>query len=299
MADAYFNNAASTSIDNASNWWSDEGFSTPYEVDGSPAVPDFTNGSLTLQIGNNANAITCDKNISLDLSAHLIVTSQAVFNHNSNDFNLLGTIENNSGGTIYCYNSLNITSTGVLNNYGNLSFTAGILTNGGDINNHNTLATSNGHSIINNSVFNIYSGTLDAYGTISNAGTFNNNAGGTCNLNGAFTNSSGTVTNSSIMAINSTFTNNALITNSANLNINNTLVNNSTLSNSNLLAIEGTLTNNGTTTIATGGYLKLSTTSTFTNNGTFSFGNNYTTRFKGSIFPQVPSSAAFGTAILF
>lgn len=57
-------------------------------------------------------------------------------------------------------------------------------------------------------------------------------------------------------------------------------------------------TNNNQFNASNSSSIKLRPTSTFTNNGTFVYGTKYTTRFKGEIFPQIPSSASWGNALL-
>ena len=78
--------------------------------------------------------------------------------------------------------------------------------------------------------------------------------------------------------------------------------------NSGTLIINGELfsaasiTNNGNITNNGGLYitdmLVISPTANLNNNGTFSYGNNYSTKFKGPIYPQVPSSASWGNIFI-
>lgn len=76
------------------------------------------------------------------------------------------------------------------------------------------------------------------------------------------------------------------------------LVNDGAFTINDTLIVSGPLDNNGTMTIAGIGVLGLGSNSlVLTNNGTFTFGS-YTTKFKGKIFPQVPSSASWGNALL-
>jgi hypothetical protein len=59
-----------------------------------------------------------------------------------------------------------------------------------------------------------------------------------------------------------------------------------------------TLTNNNQFNASNNSSIKMRPLSMFINNGTFTFGSTYSTNFKGGIFPQVPSSASWGNALL-
>ena len=90
--------------------------------------------------------------------------------------------------------------------------------------------------------------------------------------------------NSSATTIDNIFTNNGTI------NINsNFLTNNGTLTNNYIINNNNTFINNGT--------MGFNLSGSFTNNGTFTNGS-YTTRFKGQISPQIPSSASWGNIFL-
>jgi len=120
---------------------------------------------------------------------------------------------------------------------------------------------------------------------------------------GAALNANASVINYGTATLNSftgsgTFTNNNVCTISNVVSVS-TLINNGSL----IISGTGTLgtatfTNNGTTDVNASGTLIVTPTSVFTNNGTFNFGSLYTTKFKGRIFPQVPSSASWGNALL-
>jgi hypothetical protein len=196
------------------------------------------------------------------------------------------------------YSPGGVTNAGTITNNKEFSIFSGSL---GVINNTGTF--------INNSVFAITNG-----GAFTNTGTFTNPSSGTIinSVGGTITNtSSGTFTNASTITNNSAFTNAGTFTNTGSGSITNnsaftntgTFTNNSTFtSNSGTFAINsGTFINNGTATIANASYLSIRPTLSggLINNGTFVYGSKYTTSFRGEIFPQVPSSAAFGTAILF
>jgi hypothetical protein len=79
-----------------------------------------------------------------------------------------------------------------------------------------------------------------------------------------------------------------------------TLVNDGilTLDSSTVNYISGTLTNNSNVVVGQTCDVAFRPSAVFTNNGTFTFGNAYSTKFKGRIFPQVPSSASWGNALL-
>ena len=71
-----------------------------------------------------------------------------------------------------------------------------------------------------------------------------------------------------------------------------------TLDSSTVNYISGTLTNNSNVVVGQTCDVAFRPSAVFTNNGTFTFGNAYSTKFKGRIFPQVPSSASWGNALL-
>lgn len=77
-----------------------------------------------------------------------------------------------------------------------------------------------------------------------------------------------------------------------------TLTNNGTLTVTTGTLNIPTFTNNGTTTVNSSGVMCITPASVFTNNGTFNFGSLYSTAFRGRVFPQVPSSASWGNALL-
>lgn len=62
--------------------------------------------------------------------------------------------------------------------------------------------------------------------------------------------------------------------------------------------ILGTLNNNSLFNVSSNTRLAITPNANFNNNGTFVFGALYTTAFKGRIFPQIPSSASWGNALL-
>jgi hypothetical protein len=68
--------------------------------------------------------------------------------------------------------------------------------------------------------------------------------------------------------------------------------------NSSLNFIRGTLINNSSVVVGQSTDLAMRPAAVITNNGTFTYGNIYSTKFKGRIFPQVPSSASWGNVFL-
>jgi len=102
------------------------------------------------------------------------------------------------------------------------------------------------------------------------------------------------------LSINFNIINNSTFTNDGGY----TVINNGTFTNNSGKTFKNsgsgsTFINNGTFSIKGNAFFINSPLSVFKNYGTFIYGDIYTTKFRGSVFPQVPSSAAFGTAILF
>lgn len=188
-------------------------------------------------------------------------------------------------------------------------------------------------NVINGSTLNIYNYTVASPINVSNSTvTYNNividnaptiTGNSTIALNGQ-TEIVPSITipvNAALQINNATITFGCVITNNGtssivNVNGSGTFINNNscsvtgtvselTFTNNNVLAINsgGTFgpivfNNNGTTNVNSNASISIKPTSVFTNNGTFNFGSLYSTSFKGRIFPQVPSSASWGNALL-
>ena len=187
----------------------------------------------------------------------------------------------------------------------------------------------------NNSILYVTSNTIGGSLTIDGATVYIDST--TCNatismlnsanmnfINSCFIAKSFTITVGSSVAFENVVTINAsqTVTNNGYLNISsgcilqgNGLINNTTCISTGELAVSiftnnGTftgfggstlsssyITNNGNINLEGDAYLKLLGFQGFTNNGAFTHGT-YTTRFKGKVFPQVPSSASWGNALL-
>lgn len=106
----------------------------------------------------------------------------------------------------------------------------------------------------------------------------------------------------SVLTFTNSLSNNlqGVITNDATLKFQQTVINNGTINNTRQLEItsNATVTNNGVLNNSGNlAGLSIPTTLALNNNGIFTFGN-YSTNFKGRIFPQIPSSASWGNALL-
>lgn len=106
----------------------------------------------------------------------------------------------------------------------------------------------------------------------------------------------------SVLTFTNSLSNNlqGVITNDATLKFQQTVINNGTINNTRQLEItsNATVTNNGVLNNSGNlAGLSIPTTLALNNNGIFIFGN-YSTNFKGRIFPQIPSSASWGNALL-
>jgi hypothetical protein len=325
MATLYFNTVSTgdPNWSNASNWWDGPQDADPPPTNNQP-LP-VTNDSVIIQSACSSNVpttldyyITIEGNVSLTLNAgsyyssgYYIYCYGALYIEASQTLNASG-ISIFSGGVFYIYGNYNgivDNNAGTVENYS--EFNGSITANSGNINNNGSTfsvnITTNTGTINNTGSF---------YGTITlndTVGTINNNGGtfsvnittntGTINNTGSYsgpvTTNNGNIINNSVYSNSSPLTNNNVFTNNSVFNNTSTLTNNNVFNNNSIFSHNGgTFTNNGTTTIAAAANLSLRPTSIFINNGTFTYGTNYTTRFKGEIFPQVPSSASWGNALL-
>lgn len=173
------------------------------------------------------------------------------------------------------------------------------------------------NDMINNGIFvTDLDFTLDGSATLTNNGTLNMN--GETYINGNIVNTQeasfsftfvilGIFTNSTSNSILNLYYDgicSGTIINNGTVECGNVLPNTGTITNNGLFRVGGTLTNrntitnNGTFTVTSLGALCITPASTFTNFGTYNFGTTYSTKVVGSIYPQVPSSMAFGGAII-
>lgn len=143
--------------------------------------------------------------------------------------------------------------------------------------------------------------------SINSTGVLNSNYwlnSGTMTLNNSFDNDGIFINDGTVDHNGFTFTNDGPLTNNGTINIGgifeciSSLTNNGTIISSNSLHIQSTFINNGTLSIMGASRFSMSPNTTLTNNGNFIFGSLYSTGVKGRIFPQIPSSRAFGGAIL-
>jgi hypothetical protein len=313
MATRYFNTTGGGSSGNWSdpnNWWTGPQGDAPTNG----FYPPDPNDDIIMESDcNNNMPLSLVYNITIQNSTTLtLVGDTNTYSQNSNSMSCYGTL-NIDGNVTFGFSNLIIYAGGVVGNNGVLNGT--INTNSGTLNINGGSSFSGG---INGNYGTFYNGgtsnctittnfgsinnTGDLSMTLStNEGTFSNSSG---TFNGSIGNNIATITNSGTFTINSntinsstgTFTNNA-----------GTFTSNGTFTNNGIFACNNastfinntTFVNNGTTTVAATAYLSFRpTTSIFTNNGTFTFGAKYTTRFKGEIFPQIPSSASWGNALL-
>jgi hypothetical protein len=331
MATIYFNNANTGTTDwNDSNWYDQPGASgnqvSPsigdtliFETSCNTNIPAQLDYYITVQNGATLSLNTSDLTqdgiytMQVNVGGVLNINGSTVFNGTNNvdgtinisssfsgyNFTLGSLAVCNVYNTAYLYYgsfslgaTINVTGTLFLNNYTinaiNINVTNALLafincviataptitgsnisfTGGSTITTNLTLPANTFSSIIDSSVGTGY--------TITNNGTASlQNFSG----NGAFINNNICSTSSSVSV--SALTNNGALT-----------VGGGTFG-------PTIFTNNNSTTVDNNnGYLSIRPASVFTNNGTFTYGTKYTTRFKGEIFPQVPSSASWGNALL-
>ncbi|WP_299768632.1 FG-GAP-like repeat-containing protein [uncultured Dokdonia sp.] len=264
------------------------------------------NGSITNGAGNlTINPALIDANRPNDGIGNLdnlaggtivnagTITIRSEFN-SSEDFTAatnLGTITNQSGGTISIQRFLNalvsFTNDATLNNNGTLTINNASLTNNSQLNstfsiinngtlNNNATIQNTGGSIQNSGAFtNSGFGTLnnDITSSIVNTGTFVNN-GQLINAGGGITNNAGTFTNvnspatpaiSATINTTGTITNNATFTNSFFFINSGTITNTANMS-SQFMNNNGTFNNEGTFTVLTNGIVSRVTGTSLINN---------------------------------
>lgn len=199
--------------------------------------------------------------------------------------NLQGNVNVTNGASLYVEsNSLQGTLT-VTNS--SASFTGSTL-------NTTTILTNASLTFIDGSIV-ASSLTIPSGSAITFTNTTTINSSQTVTNNGTINISSGAILQGA--ATNVLITNNSAFNNSGELTVYN-FTNNGTFTGnigSTLASIN--ITNNSTINLNSDSYLKMIGSGNFTNNGLFTHGN-YTTRIKGRIFPQVPSSASWGNALL-
>ena len=305
------NGAGDVNWGNTANWWFDINHTLPIG-----ALPTILSTD-TINIDSECDNIT--GNIFYALLIRNTVATLSGYINNSNNIVITG--------------ASTVTIAGYLNNVGytGVNDTSELLVTG-TINNLNTLeifdyahSDSSTGAFINTGVFNITSNNSMSINQTSYSGYFfNHGAGGsfytatnwfydntlTCHITdvGAFKPTDTIIFNGTIDYADTTFNaniiNNAILTlPSAELLNHYSCYNTGTLINSNIFTNTGTFSNAGNfinnvrfTNIGTMSFIA---SGTFTNNGSFIYGDKYSTQFKGEIFPQIPSSAGWGTAILF
>lgn len=230
----------------------------------------IVNVSGTLTMNNGANGI-------------FVMGSAAILNIAGGSCSLFS--DSTTNGTI------NISSNGYLYTYGG-TLTGTIVVGAGNISLSETILTTTSFTLASSSTFNLTSCTINTNLVIPSGCTVtmngNNVLENTINNNGTITCenlSNGIIVNNSSFNLSqilqcASFTNNATFTSGTNSTIK-----------------IATFVNNSTLTLDPSSSLTFTGTSVFTNNGVFTHGS-YSTRFRGRIFPQIPSSASWGNALL-
>jgi hypothetical protein len=337
MADYYFNNinTGNTDWNDSSNWWtgpngSGDNVSVPspnisedalyFETNCDTNIPTDLSYNITIQSGVtftiindtnhadgfyinvsgtlNLNAIFSGYNITVNNGGACIITSNTYFYSSTSGIISSGANINVAGATLflegyYINNAINVVSNGSIQ-YSNCTIVTGpSIASGSTMFINNSIVSTNLTNGINTSLSLANCNIAPSF-TITNNGSMSV-AG--CSGLGSLINSGGCTITGSI--VNATFINNSSCTVDNAGSIAATLfTNNATcIVNSGGTLNPVTFTNNGTTTINNGS-MNINSSSVYTNNGTFNFGSSYSTAFKGRIFPQVPSSASWGNALL-
>lgn len=335
--DYYFNgsdNGDSTDWSDSNNWWAGPGktggnTSVPssgiledvlyFETNCATNIPTDLSYNIVIQSGAiftisdptshvdqyyitvsgtlNLNASFTGYNVVVNSSGVCNITSIVYFYAaSSGSINSGATINVASGAlTLYTYNintAINVV-TGSITYVSCAIATSPLLASGTTISISNSTVSTN-LTIGSNVSLSLAACVIASSFTITNNGSMS--IAGASGQGSLVNNNSCTITSDNIA--NTTFTNNGTCTvgNTSSIAAT-TFTNNGTCTvNSGGTLNSGTFTNNGTTTV--NGTMSINSSSVYTNNGTFSFGSSYSTAFKGRIFPQVPSSASWGNALL-
>ena len=317
MANYYFNNTSTSNTDwnDSNNWWDSPGASG-----GNVSVPSPGNTGDELYFETN-----CDTNIPTDFSYNVIIQTGVTFTISGVTTTLQpGDYFTTVNGTLNVYSDFDGSNVSV-NNICNINAVVNFAPGTGTLSSGSTINVLGGTLFLYN--YNTNFSTINVTGTIvymfctivsapspvsnatiSIAGDSNISANITINSGVNLTITSSTistgyvVTNNSAASINGvsgfgSFVNNNICTITSNGLSNTTFTNNGTCTVSSGGIFKPTIFNNNGT-ININGDLSMNSSSVYTNNGTFNFGSLYSTKFKGRIFPQVPSSASWGNALL-
>lgn len=326
MATYYFKDGATNHFSDATNWYYDSGFGSPANL-----VPD--SNTDTVLIGDDTLSITCylDINFTVGTGQHLTITGNSTLYIGATGYAAIltstGTLNVNANANLIIESNgqLVINATSTLTNLGTMNNIGGIVDVSGQFTNYYSFTNQVGGTYTNRGTTYNYS-TFNSAGSIACSGSnvFGNVAGSMAFNSGSVTISPSTTFNQAGGTITSyvnlifpagalvtisggSLVNYNIISNYAFLNIaSGTLNNQASVLNFSAISLNGTYINNNITVnngifsaTQNNGFISVRPFSTFTNNNQFIFGSKSNTYFKGDIFPQVPSSAAFGTAILF
>jgi hypothetical protein len=311
MATYYFNSGGTNSISDANNWYVTSNFDSPAYL-----VPDFSTDSVIIGDGNMSTVCEIDTNVTIGSGRTFTVLGYATVYVGTVAYASIlsvasgGQLIIDSGAYFYVAGTGEITNNGSIYMAGTLDIqNSGFVTNNSSITNTGIFTIQSGSEFINSSTgslntqpgasFTIQPGTtisLSAGGSILNNGIFTNNTTLVATSGVTFINySTGSVINgpASVFVINNSFQNQGTFNNGG------SAINLNQFNNTGVYINTTTTTNNGIFSTSDAGFFSIKSSGTFTNNNQFILGTSYNTYFKGRIFPQIPSSAAFGTAVLF
>lgn len=313
--DLYFNNNNTGNSDwsDSANWWDAPNAS------GSSGYNPTIGDSLTFETN-------CDTNIPTDLSYNITIQNGVTFTISNYDTTTLpsdyfltvdGTL--NVNGT---FAATNVTIFNVCNVAGSANFVAGT----GTLTPSTTINVSVGGTLylynygMNLSTINVsgtiyyYACSIDTAPTLLSGASIYIVSGSNIAANITINSNVNLTITSSTISTGYTVTNNnsAIISGFSGLG---SFINNNACTIESFGLLNTTFTNNGTCTVSSGGIFSptiftnngtinvngnfsMNSSYVYTNNGTFNFGSLYSTKFKGRIFPQVPSSASWGNALL-